>query len=119
MIRIHIISESAAVGNRLRDILFQAGYTESTVSGLSAATSERLNGILIIYAKSRIADIMQIAAACEAQVILLLNPDRYARYLDRARHIGIKLLLMPVAPDTLLDAVATFSEQTAQNRCAF
>ena len=99
---IRIISESAELGKRLRDILYQAGYAEISVSGLTAAPQ---SDILIIYAKSRIPDIIRAAAECHAQTILLLNPDCYAMYLDRARYAGITLLLMPVAPDTLLDAV--------------
>lgn len=100
---IRIFSESAELGKRLRDILYQAGHTEFSVSGLAAAPQ---SDILIIYAKSHIPDIIQYASDCEAAVILLLNPDCYAMYLDRARYAGICLLLMPVAPDTLLDAVS-------------
>ena len=48
---------------------------------------------------------MQSLANCGCKVLLLLNPDCYAMYLDRARHMGITLLLMPVAPYMLLDAV--------------
>ncbi len=99
---IRILSESAELGKRLRDILYQAGHAEISVSGLTAAPQ---SDILIIYAKSRIPDIIQYASDCNAAVILLLNPDCYAMHLDRARHAGIRLLLMPVAPDTLLDAV--------------
>lgn len=108
---IRILSESAATGMRLRDILYQAGYAEITYSVLNAIPDKSTADIFIIYAKSRISDILQTAADCDAQMILLLSPDCYARYLDRARHAGIKLLLMPVAPDTLLEAVrnaATF-----------
>ena len=104
---IRILSESAALGSRLRDILYQAGYTDLALSEPSAIPRSPQNEILIIYAKSRIQDIMQ-AAACHTQTILLLNPDCYAMYLDRARHAGIRLLLMPVAPDTLLEAVQDF-----------
>lgn len=109
MKKIRIISESAALGTRLRDILYQAGYAELFLSDLSAIAESLPDEIHIIYAKSRISDIMQSAAESGAQIILLLNPDCYAMHLDRARHAGIRLLLMPVAPDQLLDAVAIFS----------
>ena len=102
---IRILSESAALGSRLRDILYQAGYADIVLSEPSAMPRSPENEILIIYAKSRIPDIMRTAADSQAQTILLLNPDCYAMQLDRARHAGITLLLMPVAPDTLLDAV--------------
>ena len=108
---IRIISEYAAIGSRLRDILYQAGYADITLSDLTAARTMYTDEILIIYAKSHISDIFQIAGDRQAKTILLLNPDCYAMYLDRARHAGMTLLLMPVAPDMLLDAVqnaATF-----------
>ena len=104
MKKIRILSESAATGKRLRDILYQAGYPDIALSEPSAMLRSPQSDLLIIYAKSRIPDIMQ-AAACHAQTILLLNPDCYAMHLDRARHAGIKLLLMPVTPEKLLDAV--------------
>ena len=106
---IHILSETAAVGMRLRDILYQAGYADITVSDLSAFPAEQRDDILIIYAKSRISDIMRNAGENGSSVILLLNPDSFALYRDRARHIGIMLLLMPVAPYMLLDAVQQIS----------
>ena len=103
---IHIFSESAAVGKRLRDILYQDGFTEILLSDFSSARPDsRESEILIIYAKTRIPDVMQSLANCGCKVLLLLNPDCYAMYLDRARHMGITLLLMPVAPYMLLDAV--------------
>ena len=102
---IRILSGSAALGKRLHDILYQAGYADITVSDLSAMQGDPQDGILIIYAKSNIPCIMQWAGHCGCRVILLLNPDTYAMYLDRARHAGITLLLMPVAPYILLDAV--------------
>lgn len=105
---IRIFSESAALGSRLRDILYQAGYANIVLSEPSAMPHSPENEILIIYAKSRIPDIIRAAAECHAQTILLLNPDCYAMYLDRARYAGITLLLMPVAPDTLLDSVRDF-----------
>ncbi len=101
---IHIISESAAIGMRLRDILYQAGYADITVSDMSAV-AEVQDSILIFYAKTRISDLMREIADCGCPAVLLLNPDCYAMYLDRARHAGITLLLMPVAPYMLLDAV--------------
>ena len=104
MKKIRILSESAATGKRLRDILYQAGYPDIALSEPSAILRCPQSDLLIIYAKSHIPDIMQ-AAACHAQTILLLNPDCYAMHLDRARHAGIKLLLMPVTPEKLLDAV--------------
>ena len=104
MNKIHILSESAAIGMRIRDILYQAGYSDISVSDLSAVSAERQNTLLVIYAKTRISDVMQRFAACGNPVILLLNPDSYALYFDRARHAGITLLLMPVAPYMLLEA---------------
>lgn len=109
MKKIRIISESAALGTRLRDILYQAGYADISLSDLSAIAEALPDEIHVIYAKTRISDIMQSAAESDAQIILLLNPDCYVMHLDRARHTGICLLLMPVAPDQLLDAVAIFS----------
>lgn len=102
---ISIMSESAAVGRRLRDILYQAGYSDIAVSDLSAMQAEPGDSIRIIYAKARISGIFQNIESAGCSVILLLNPDCYAMYLDRARHAGITLLLMPVAPYILLDAV--------------
>ena len=102
---IRILSESAATGMRLRDILYQAGYAEITCSVLTAVPDSEPADIFVIYAKTHISDVMQFASDCNAAIILLLNPDCYARHLDRARHIGIKLLLMPVSPEMLLDAV--------------
>ena len=102
---IRIYSESAATGKRLRDILYQAGYAEITAADLSAMQNHSGGGILIIYAKSNISDIFRMTEDCGCPVILLLNPDCYARYLDRARHAGIRLLLMPVAPFLLVEAV--------------
>ena len=105
MTMIHILSESAATGKRLRDILYQAGYADIRVSDLSAFPEKRPDDILIIYAKSRISEIMKTAGGHGCSVIMLLNPDSYAMYRDRARHAGISLLLMPVPPYMLLDAV--------------
>ncbi len=102
---IHIFSESAAVGMRLRDILYQDGFSDIAMSDLSALPETRSDAITIIYAKSNIPGLMQHLSGCGGSVILLLNPDCYAMQLDRARHIGITLLLMPVAPFVLLDAV--------------
>ena len=65
------------LGKRLRDILYEAGHAEISVSGLAAAPQ---SDILIIYAKTRIPDIIQYASDCDAAVILLLNPDCYATY---------------------------------------
>ena len=105
MISIQILSESAAIGTRLRDILYQAGYADITVSDLTALAAQRQNKTIIIYAKTRIPEIIQKASSSGCPVILLLNPDCYAMYRDRARHLGMTLLLMPVAPYVLLDAV--------------
>ena len=105
MNQIYILSESAGVGNRLHEIIYQAGYADTFVPNLEAFPELRQNGILIIYAKSHISDMIQNAVNTNYRVILLLNPDFYALYLDRARHAGIKLLLMPVAPYVLLDAI--------------
>ena len=102
---IRIYSESAATGKRLRDILYQAGYAEITAADLSAMQNHSGGGIMIIYAKSNISDIFRMTEDCGCPVILLLNPDCYARYLDRARHAGIRLLLMPAAPFLLVEAV--------------
>ena len=106
---IRIQSESAAIGRRLRDILYQAGYADIMVSELSDTPDERQDEICIIYAKSHIPDIIRNAADSACPVILLLNPDCYALHLDRARHAGIRLLLMPVVPYLLLDAVREVS----------
>lgn len=105
MKRIHILSESATVGERLRGILYQAGFAETLLTDLSGISETLPDSIAVIYAKSHISGVIQSAAACGNPVILLLNPDCYAMYLDRARHAGITLLLMPVAPFALLDAV--------------
>ena len=102
---IRILSESAAVGTRLRDILYQEGYSDITLSDLSAVPEYRKDADTIIYAKSNITAWMQSLSDCGCSATLLLNPDCYAMHLDRARHIGITLLLMPVAPYVLLDAV--------------
>ncbi|MBR3447759.1 MAG: hypothetical protein IKH27_08150 [Oscillospiraceae bacterium] len=102
---IRILSESAAVGMRLREILYQAGYADILLSDLSAMPAERQDSLLMIYAKTHIASVMQNAADSGCPVVLLLNPDCYAMYLDRARYLGITLLLMPAAPYMLLDAV--------------
>ena len=109
MTTIHILSESAAIGRRLRDILYQAGYADITVSDPSALSAERQNELIILYAKSRISEIIQIAASSDCPVILLLNPDCYAMFRDRARHAGITLLLMPVPPYILLNTVQEIS----------
>lgn len=102
---IHILSESAAVGTRLRNILYQAGYADILLSDLSAMPEERQDSLLMIYAKTRISAVMQNAADSGCPVVMLLNPDCYAMYLERARHLGITLLLMPAPPYALLDAV--------------
>ena len=102
---IRILSESAAVGTRLRDILYQEGFADITLSDLSALREKRQNDILIIYAKSSVSGLIQSLSGSDCRIILLLNPDCYAMYLDRARYIGITPLLMPVAPFMLLDAV--------------
>ena len=102
---IRILTESAAVGTRLRDILYQDGFADIAISDLSALMEQRQDEVLIIYAKSRISELIQNSAECGCPVILLLNPDCYAMHLDRARHFGITLLLMPVTPFALLDAV--------------
>ena len=102
---IQIFSDSGAVGMRMRDILYQDGFSDIRVSDLSAIPEHPQDYILIIYAKSNISGLMQTLSEAGGKVILLLNPDCYAMYLDRARHCGITLLLMPVAPFMLLDAV--------------
>lgn len=102
---IQILSESAAVGKRLRDILYQDGFSDITLSDLSAVPEYRRDAVTVIYAKSNISALMQNLSADSGKIILLLNPDCYAMHLDRARHIGVTLLLMPVAPYVLLDAV--------------
>lgn len=105
MKKIHILSESAAIGMRLKDILYQDGFPDITLSGLSALPEIRQNAVTIIYAKTNISGLMQSLSGCCSSIILLLNPDCYAMQLERARHIGITLLLMPVAPYVLLDTV--------------
>ena len=90
---------------RMRDILYQDGFADITVSDVSAMPARPRDLILIIYAKSNISGLIQNLSECECKVILLLNPDCYAMYLERARHCGITLLLMPVAPFVLLDTV--------------
>ena len=102
---IHIVSESAAVGKRLRDILYQEGFSDITFSDLAALPEIPQNAVTVIYAKSNIPGLMQSLSECGGNIILLLNPDCYAMHIDRARHIGITLLLMPVVPYMLLDAV--------------
>ena len=102
---IHILSESAVIGSRLRDILYQDGFADIILSDLCAMPEHPQDAILIVYARSRISDLLRSIADCGSPVILLLNPDCYALYLERARHLGITLLLMPVAPYMLLDAV--------------
>lgn len=102
---IRIISESATTGKRLRDILYQDGYSDIVLSDLSAVPSEMQDMILIIYVKSHISEVFQKVSHLGDPVILLLNPDSYAMYLDRARHAGITLLLMPAPPYLLLEAV--------------
>ena len=81
------------------------GYADILLSDLSAIPEERQDSILMIYAKTRISTVMQNAADSGCPVVMLLNPDCYAMYLDRARHLGITLLLMPAPPYALLDAV--------------
>ena len=105
MNRIQILSESATVGMRLRDILYQDGFSDISLADLTALQDIRQNAVTIIYAKSNISALMQSLSDCGGSIILLLNPDCYAMQLDRARHMGITLLLMPVAPYMLLDAV--------------
>ena len=105
MNRIQILSESASVGMRLRDILYQDGFSDITLADLTALQDIPQNAVTIIYAKSNISALMQNLSDCGGSIILLLNPDCYAMQLDRARHMGITLLLMPVAPYMLLDAV--------------
>ena len=102
---IQIFSDSGAVGMRMRDILYEDGFADITVSAVSAMPEHPRDHILIIYANSNLAGLMQNLSGCGCRVILLLNPDCYAMYLDRARHCGFTLLLMPVAPFMLLDAV--------------
>lgn len=107
---IRILSENAALGKRLYDILYPAGYADLIVSDLSVIPSAKQGDILILYAKTHIAELIRQTGTSGAQVILLLNPDCYARYLDTARHVGVRLLLMPVTPDALLDAVREAEE---------
>ncbi len=103
---IRIFSESAAIGRRLREILYLAdGAEEIELSDFSAIPEDKPETILIVYAKSNIPAVFRNLGQYRCPVILLLNPDCYAMYLDRARHAGITLLLMPVAPYMLLDAV--------------
>ena len=102
---IRILSESASVGKRLRDILYQDGFSDIALSDLRVSQLSCRNDILIIYAKTNITGLMQSLSDFGGSAILLLNPDSYAMHLDRARYIGIELLLMPVAPFMLLDAV--------------
>ncbi|MBP0971066.1 MAG: hypothetical protein J5753_03395 [Oscillospiraceae bacterium] len=102
---IQILSESAAVGTRLKDILYQDGFADIRLSDLSAIPDMLPDAVLIVYAKSNISGLMHQLSPRGGSIILLLNPDCYALYLDRARHCGITLLLMPVAPFTLLEAV--------------
>lgn len=102
---IRILSESAAVGKRLRDILYQAGFSDVALSGTAELPQTLPDGIAVIYVKSRISDTIRAASGFGCPVVLLLNPDCYAMYIDRARHAGITLLLMPIAPYMLLDAV--------------
>ena len=107
---IRILSENAALGKRLYDTLYPAGYADLIVSDLSVIPSATQGDVLILYAKTHIAELIRQTQISGAQVILLLNPDSYARYLDTARHAGVRLLLMPVTPDALLDAVREAEE---------
>ncbi|MBR6419085.1 MAG: hypothetical protein IKS42_02005 [Oscillospiraceae bacterium] len=107
---IRILSENAALGKRLYEILYPAGFADLSVSDLSAMPLAKPGEIRILYAKNHITDLFRQAETSGAQVILLLNPDCYARYLDTARHAGVRLLLMPVTPDALLDAVREAEE---------
>ncbi|MBQ5335428.1 MAG: hypothetical protein J6Z45_05730 [Oscillospiraceae bacterium] len=102
---IRILSESSSVGVRLRDILYQAGYPDIRLSVLTGLPPEFRDGLTILYARQHITDIIRQAEQSRRPVILLLNPDQYALQLDRARHAGIRLLLMPVDPFTLLESV--------------
>ena len=102
---IQVLSESAAVGKRIRDILYQDGYSDITLSDLTGLSEIPQDSVAVIYAKSNISGLMQSLSEYGGSIILLLNPDCYAIHIDRARHIGITLLLMPVVPYMLLDAV--------------
>lgn len=105
MIKIRIHSESSSVGIRLRDILYQAGFSDIRLSMLTVLPEIAPDCLTILYAKQHIPDIIRQTEQDRNPVILLLNPDQYALHLDRARHAGIRLLLMPVDPFTLLEAV--------------
>ncbi|MBR3267789.1 MAG: hypothetical protein IKI58_03525 [Oscillospiraceae bacterium] len=102
---IRIQSESSAVGIRLRDILYQAGYPNIRLSVPTEPLLIMPDALMILYAKRHIPEILRQAEQSGSPFILLLNADQYALHLDRARHAGIRLLLMPVDPYTLLEAV--------------
>ena len=105
MKQIQIRTESSAVGIRLRDILYQAGFSDIRLSVQTDLLPDMPDCLTILYAKRHIPDIIRLAAQSSHPVILLLNPDQYALQLDRARHAGVRLLLMPVDPFTLIEAV--------------
>lgn len=106
MANIRLLTASRAVGDRLYAILYQAGF--SGISQIKSLQEYAPDDILIVYHRTRISEVIQrLSDTPDAQyrVIVLLDPDQFAMYADRARHLGLTVLLMPAAPYLLLESV--------------
>lgn len=65
---------------------------------------------VLLYQKERITETLRVLSAWQRQYgcrgILLLDPDKYARFLDAARAMNVKLLMMPVSCRELTEQLA-------------
>ena len=104
---IQLYIASRTVCERLYAILYQAGF--SGISTISSLREYALENTLIVYQRDRIPEMLRrmsdFAGNTLRRMIMLMDPDQYALYLDRARQLGITLLLMPVSPYMLLEAL--------------
>ena len=107
MVDIQLLTASRAVGDRLYAILYQAGFP--CISQIRTLNDYISGSMLIVYHRNVIPELLHLLshhnAEPDSRIMMLLDPDQYAMYIDRVRHLGIKALLMPAAPFAFVECV--------------
>ena len=108
--QIWVITSEFSAGKRICSYLRENGCDQIALLRCPPAES-RLSeeSVLIFYQKTQITEWLRTAAALQREThcraILLLDPDKYARFLDAGRAADIPLLMMPVTCSMLSEAL--------------
>jgi hypothetical protein len=108
--QIWVITSEFSAGNRICGYLRENGCDQVAVLRCPPAEN-RLSedSVLLIYQKTQITEWIRTAAQLQhthgCRAILLLDPDKYARFLDAGRAADLTLLLMPVTCSMLSEAL--------------